>query len=69
MNDRRVEGKRVSNVKASEEAAPAVLGLSRLVPGLLVTGCEENDVVKVWDLDCQKATIELVAEKKFKLVK
>lgn len=67
LNDRRVEGKSVSSIKA-HDSAPAVIGMSRIVPGLLVTGCEEDDLVKVWDLNDKKSSLELVAEKKFKLV-
>ena len=68
LNDRRVEEKSLASVQVGDESSPALMGMSSLVPGLLVTVAEENDIVKVWDLDVNKATLDMLAYKKVKLV-
>ena len=64
MNDHRVEKKSM----VGEESRPALMGMSSNVPGLLVIVGEENDIVKVWDLDVKKSSIDMLAYKKVKLV-
>jgi WD40 repeat protein len=55
----------VFTIKA-HEASVSSMAMSSEVPNLLVTGSEEENI-KIWDI--KGTTIDLVHEKKFKIVR